>query len=85
MTKTWEIVIRGKSKKPVAVEIPNIRGKMELKLLRVAFKEARTQFDLLLQKASSRLYICMPRVCKFYCFSRDELTILCNSLIVSLF
>jgi len=40
MTTTWEIVIRGKSKKPVPVEIPNIRGKMELKLPGVVFKEA---------------------------------------------
>lgn len=39
MTKTWEIVIRGKSKKPVPVEIPNIREKMELTLPGVVFIE----------------------------------------------
>lgn len=38
MTKTWEIVIRGKSKKSVPVEIPYIR-RMELKLPGVVFKE----------------------------------------------
>ena len=40
MTKTWEIVIRGKSKKPVPVEIPNIQEKMELKLPGLVFIEA---------------------------------------------
>lgn len=40
MTKTWEIIFRGRSKKPVPVEIPNIRGKMELRLPGIVFIEA---------------------------------------------
>ena len=42
-----------------------------------------THFDLLLHKASSRLYII--RVCKFYDNSQEELTAFFNSLIMSLF
>ena len=87
LKKTWEMVIRGKSKKPVPEEIPNIERREELKLLGVFFNENPTnwdkQFDTLLSKASSRLYIL--RLCKFYGYSLNELTTLYNSLIMSLF
>ena len=85
--KTWEMVIQGKSKKPVPEEIPNIERREELKLLGVFFNENPTnwdkQLDTLLSKASSRLYTL--RVCKFYGYSLKELTMLYNSLIASLF
>jgi len=80
------MVIRGKSKKPVPEEIPNIERRKELKLLGVFFNENRTnwdeQFHTLLSKTSSQLYIL--RVCKFYAYSLNEMTTLCNSLIMSL-
>ena len=81
------MVIRGKSKKPVPEEIPNIERREELKFLGVFFNENPTnwdkQFDTLLSKASSPLYIL--RVCKFYGYSLNELTTLYNNLITSLF
>ena len=85
--KTRDVVVRGKSKKPVPDEIPNIGGKVGSKLLGVVFNEDPhnwdTQIDLLLNIASSRLYIL--RVCKLNGYSRDKLTILYNSLIMVLF
>ena len=42
-----------------------------------------TQFENMLSKASSRLYIL--RVCKYYGYSLQELTLLFDSLIMSLF
>ena len=85
LKKTWEMVIRGKSVKPVPEEIPNIERRDELKLLGVFFNETRThwdkQFDTLLGKASSRL--CILSICKFYCYSLNELTTLYNSLRVN--
>ena len=87
LKKTWEMVIRGKTKKPVPEEIPNIERRGELKLLGVFSNENPTnwdkQFETVLSKASSRLYI--SRVCKFYGYSLNELTMLYNSLITSLF
>ena len=81
------MVIQGRSKKPVPEKIPNIERREELKLRGVFFNEIPTnwdkQFDILLSKASSRLYIL--RVCKFYGYSLNELTTLYNSLITSLF
>lgn len=82
------MVAWGNSKKPDRDETPYVKWNMELKLLGVVFNEdlyniTDTQFDLLLNKATSGLYI--PRVCKFYGYSRDELTILYNNLTASLF
>ena len=82
------MVAWGNSKKPVRDETPYARRNVELKLPGVVFiadpyNITDTQFDLLLNKATTGLYI--PRVCKFYGYSRDELTILYNSLIASLF
>ena len=45
LKKTWEMVIRGKSKKPVPEEIPNIERREELKLLSVFFNENPTNWD----------------------------------------
>lgn len=42
-----------------------------------------TQFEHMLGKANSRLYIL--RVCKYFCYSLLELTVLFDSLIMSLF
>ena len=67
--------------------IDGIARKSELKLLGVTFNEDPcnwdTQFENMLSKASSRLYIL--RVCKYYGYSLQELTLLFDSLIMSLF
>ena len=87
LSKTWEIVSRGKTTKQVPSALPSIVRKPELKLLGVTFNEDPcdwdTHFDLLLRKASSRLYII--RVSKFYGYWQKELTALFNSSIMSLF
>ena len=87
LSKTWEMVIRRKTRKPLPEAISNIQRKSELKLLGVTFNKQPcnwdTHFDHMLGKASSRLYIL--RVCKYYGYSREELTTLFDSLIMSLF
>ena len=64
-----------------------IARKKELKLLGVTFNEDvcswDTQFEYMLGKANSRLYIW--RVCKYFGYSLLELTVLFHSLIMSLF
>lgn len=86
-SKTWEMVVRGKTSKPLPDILPTIQRKSELKLLGVTFNEDPcnwdTHFDSILHKASSRLYIL--RVCKYYGYTLQELTILFDSLIMSLF
>lgn len=87
LSKTWEMVVRGKTSKSLPDVITTIERKNELKLLGVTFNENPcnwdSHIDLLLQKASSRMYIL--RVCKFYGFSQYDLTVLFDSLIMSLF
>ena len=65
----------------------DIGRKSELKLLAVTFNEHPcnwdTHFDHMLSKASSRLNIL--RVRKYYRYYKEELTILFDSLIMSLF
>ena len=67
--------------------IEGIGRKSELKLLGVTFNEdpcnCDTHFEHMFEKASSRLYIL--RICKHYDYSVQELTILFESLILSLF
>ena len=87
MKKTFEMVVRGKTRMPLPESIDGIAGKSELKLIGVTVNEDPcnwdTQFENILRKASSRLYIL--RVCKYYAYSLQELTLLSDSLIMSLF
>ena len=87
LTKTWETVMKGKTRKQIPEKIPEIERKSELKLLGVTFTSNPcnwdTHIDSLLHRAASRLYIL--RVCKFYGYSDHELTSLFDSLIMSLF
>ena len=87
LTKTWETVMKGKTRKQIPEKIPEIERKSELKLLGVTFSSNPcnwdTHIDSLLHRAASRLYIL--RVCKFYGYSDHELTSLFDSLIMSLF
>lgn len=86
-SKTWEMLIHGKTTKPNPQPVPDIERKSWLKLLGITFQENPCCWDLhvdkLITKASSRLYIL--RVCKFYGYSQDQVNKLFDSLILSLF
>ena len=87
MKKTYEMVVKGKIRMPLPESVDGIAKKSKLKLLGVTVNEDPcnwdTQFENMLSKASSRLYIL--RVCKYYGYSLQELTLLFDSLIMSLF
>ena len=79
--------MKGKIKKPISAPLKGICRKSELKLIKITFQENPckwdTQFENMMEKANSTLYIL--RVCKYYGYSLEELTILFDSLIMSLF
>ena len=83
MKKTFEMVVKGKTKMPLPEPMDGIARKSELRLLGVTVNEDPcnwdTQFENMLSKASSRLYIL--RVC----YSVQELTLLYDSLIMLFF
>ena len=85
--KTFEMVVSRKTRKTPPGKIVGIVRKKELKLLGVIFNEDPcnwdTQFEHMLGKANSRLYIL--RVCKYFDYSLSELTVLFDSLIMSSF
>ena len=87
MKKTFEMVVKGKTRMPLPESMGGIARKSELKLLGVTINEdpcnRDTQFENMLSKASFRLYIL--RVYKYYGYSLQELTLLHDSLIMSLF
>ena len=65
--KTWELVVRGKAREVLPQQLSHINRKSGLTLLGVTLNKdpnnRDTQFDMILHKASSRLYIL--RVCKY--------------------
>ena len=69
------------------LRMPGIERKEWLKLLRITFHEDPCNWDLhidsLLSRAASRLYIL--RVCKYYGYTKYQLSKLFDSLIMSLF
>ena len=79
--------MRGKTKNTPPESVPIIAGKGELKLLGVTFHENLcnwdTHFHNMTDKANSRLYIL--RTCKYYGYTLEELTILFDGLITSVF
>ena len=83
MKLTFEMVVKGITRMPLPESMDGIARKGELKLLGVTINEEPcnwdTQFENILSKASSRLYIL--RVCKYYSYSLQELTLLYDSLI----
>ena len=89
LSKTWEMLIIGKTTQSNPQPVPGIERKSWLKLLGIIFQENPCCWDLhvdkLIAKASSRLYIL--RVCKFYAngYSQDQLNKLLDSFILSLF
>ena len=87
LSKTWELVMRGKTPQNPPGTVPIIERKSELKLLGVTFHENPcnwdTRFHNMMDKANSRLYIL--RICKYHGYTLEELTILFHSLIMSVF
>lgn len=81
------MVVKGKTRKTPPGDIDGIVRKKELKLLGVTFHEDPcnwdTQFEHMLGKANSRLYI--VRVYKYFGYSFFELSVLFDSLMMSLF
>ena len=71
LTKTWELLLRGKTTRTPPEPLEIIGRKEKLKLLGVTFEQVPvnwdTHIDYLLSKASSRLYIL--RICKYYAYT----------------
>ncbi|KAK2549897.1 Gamma-aminobutyric acid type B receptor subunit 1 [Acropora cervicornis] len=86
-TKTWELLLRGKTTRTPPEPLEIIGRKEKLKLLGVTFEQVPvnwdTHIDYLLSKASSRLYIL--RICKYYGYTTENLDLLFQSLILSVF
>ena len=87
MSKTWEMVVRGRTKKLPPPQIDNIERKSWLNLLGTVLQDDPCNWDVqvdnLLSKAASRMYIL--RVCRWYGYTKENLNILFESLILSLF
>lgn len=87
LSKTWEMLLRSRTTQPAPPPVPGIERKEWLKLLGITFHEDPCNWDLhvdsLLSRAASRLYIL--RVCKYYGYTKDQLSKLFDSLIMSLF
>ena len=82
LTKTWELLLRGKTTRTPPEPLEIIGRKEKLKLLGVTFEQVPvnwdTHIDYLLRKASSR-------ICKYYGYSIGNLDLLFQSLILSVF
>ena len=87
MSKKWEMVVRGKTKKLPPHQIDNIERKSWLNLLGTILQDDPCNWDMrvdnLLSKAASRMYIL--RVCRWYSYTNENLNILFESLILSQF
>ena len=82
MTKTWEMLVCGKTTKPLPPSITGIGRKKWLKLLGITFQDDLCCWDL---HVDSLLSMYILRVCRFYCYSKDQLSKLFDSLVMSLF
>ena len=87
LTKTWELVLRGKTKKPPPEITPIINRNSKLKFLGVNLPENSsnwdTNFHTMMSKDILRLYILI--ICKYYRYTLGEPMILFHSLIMSVF
>ena len=87
MSKTWEMIVRGRRMNPLPLQMDGIERKNWVKLLERAFQDDLCcwdlQVDTLLSKASSRVYIL--RVCRSYGYTKKNLNLLFETLILSLF
>ena len=87
LEKTYEMVVRRHTSVVLPELIPLIKRKTWLKLLVVTLQDNPCNWDLhfeeMLKKASGRMYI--MRVCKYYGLSIQQLDLLFDSLIMSIF
>ena len=87
LTKTWELLLRGKTNRTPPEPLEIIGRKEKLKLLGVTFEQVPvnrdTHIDYLLCKASSRLYIL--RICKYYGYTIENLDLLFQILSVFIY
>ena len=87
LTKTWELLLKGRTTRTPPEPLEIIGRKQKLKLLGVTFEQVPvnwdTHIDYLLSNASSRLHII--RICKYYGYSIESLDLLFQSLIVAVF
>ena len=87
LNKTWEMLLKRGSLKVPPAPLAIMERKTTLKLLGVTFEDDPvnwdSHFDHVLSKASSRLYIL--RVCRFYGNPKEQLDLLFQSLITSVF
>ena len=86
LKKTWELLLRGRGTRIPPEPLDIIDRNDKLNLLGVTFAENPmnwdTQFEYLLSKASSRLYIL--RLCRHYKYSISSLDLLFQRLILSI-
>ena len=88
LSKTWEMLLRRRTTEPAPPTVPGIERKEWLKLwellsMKILVIGIFTSIDSLLSGAAIRLYIL--RVCKYYGYTKDQLSKLFDSLIMSLF
>ena len=87
LSKTWEMLLKSGSLKVPPAPLAIVERKTKLKLLGVTFEDDPVNWDShidhVLSKASSRLNIL--RVCRFYGYPKEQLDLLFQSLIISVF
>ena len=87
LSKPWEMLVKSGSPKVPQAPLAIVEPKSQLKLLGVTFEtdpmNRYTHIDHVLSKANSPLYIL--RVCKCYGYPKEQLDLLFQSLIISVF
>jgi len=87
LKKTWEMIVKSSSQKVPPAPLAMVERKTKLKLLGITLEDDPVNWDShidhMLGKASSRLYIL--RVCRFYGYPKEQLDLLFQSLIISVF
>ena len=87
LNKTWEMLLKSSSLKVPPAPLAIVERKTKLKLLGVTYEDDPVNWDShidhVLSKARSRLYIL--RVCRFYGYPKEQLDLLFQSLIISVF
>ena len=87
LNKTWEMLLKSGSLKVPPAPLAIVERKTKLKLLGVTFEDDPVNWDSHIDhelgKASSRMYIL--RVCRFYGYPKEQLDLLFQSLIISVF
>ena len=87
LSKTWEMILKSNSPNVSPAPLAIVERKTKPKLLGVTFEADPMNWDThinyMLSKARSRLYIL--RVCKFYGYPKEQLDLLFQSLIISVF